>query len=335
MRHKFIHIFIICLLIIGLVSMTSAAEMKKLAQTGFQFLKVDVGARAAGMGGAFVAVTNDANSLFWNPAGITQAKKGSFSISQTSWIADINQIGLAAVLPVSGIGHFGVSVVTVNYGDIPRTIISDSEAGYIQDGTYTPGGVALGLGYAKQFTDKLSIGGQIKYASESLGSSTIRKPNTTETQTVDNELSALAFDIGTLYYTGYKDLRLSMSIRNFSQDIEYETESFQMPLTFSIGLAMDVLSVLDVSEMHKLTLAVDAIHPRDYSERLHFGAEYMFRGMLALRAGYKVNYDEEGLAAGFGLRHDFGGVNFNLDYSYTDMGTYLGNVNRFSLSGSF
>src|SRR5712691_2985046 len=35
-----------------------------------EFLKIPVGARAVGMGGAFVSVADDATSPFWNPAGM-------------------------------------------------------------------------------------------------------------------------------------------------------------------------------------------------------------------------------------------------------------------------
>jgi hypothetical protein len=94
-------------------------------------------------------------------------------------------------------------------------------------------------------------------------------------------------------------LRLSLAIRNFSTALKYEQESFQMPMTFDLGTAMDVLRATDVSSNHSLTLAVD------------------------------------GLTAGLGLNQKFSGIDLRIDYGYTDMGSYLGNVHRISLGGSF
>lgn len=334
MKKKIIGFVLLLCLTLMFALPASSAEMKKLAQTGFQFLKIDASARGAAMGGAFAAVATGAEALFWNPAGITEVDGQDFSFGQTSWIADINQYSIGAVMPIANIGTFAVSFINVDYGDIPRTLIAENDLGYVEDGSYSPGGLAFGLSYAKKFTDRLSIGGTIKYANESLGSNTIRKPAATETQDVDNSLSAAAFDVGTLYYTGFNDLRISMSVRNFSTDIEYQTESFQMPLTFAIGIAMDIFTLTEMSGQ-KLTLAIDAIHPRDYSERIHIGAEYWIADLLALRGGYKVNYTDEGIAGGFGLKKNVGGLDLRIDYSYTDMGTFLGNVHRFTVGGSF
>ncbi len=335
MRNVFRYILIVILLLTTSYRFLSANEMKKLAQTGFQFLKIDPDARGAAMAGAQVAVANDANAVFWNPAGIAKTQGIAVSLNQTNWFADIKQNAIAAVMPYKNWGYFGISFVNVNYGDIPVTRIAENEAGYVEEGSYGPGGLALGLVYARQFTDRLSIGGQVKYAYEHLGSNTVQRQDGGDIKSVDNTLGALAFDLGTLYYTGFKDFRISMSIRNFSKQIEYETEGFQMPLTFAVGFAMNVLSLTDLGDQHTLTIAMDAIHPRDYSERLHVGAEYMFMNFLALRAGYKINYDEEGFSGGFGLQKALASFHLRFDYAYTDMGSYLGNVHRFGFGTSF
>jgi hypothetical protein len=335
MKKTTIGIFLLICLIIFMWSPVSAEEMKKLGQTGFQFMKIDAGARGAAMGGAFAAVATGADAVFWNTAGITEVTGYDVAFGQTNWFADIKQYTVGVVIPARRLGHFAVSFTNVDYGDIPRTVIADNELGYVEEGSYAPAGLAVGLSYAKKFTERLSIGGTVKYAHESLGSSTIQLPGETQISDVDNNLGAVAFDIGTLYYTGFKDLRLSMSVRNFSTDIEYETESFQMPLTFAIGVAMDLFSLAEMGADHKLTLAVDAIHPRDYSERMHVGMEYWFADLLALRGGYKANYSDEGIAAGFGVKKDLGNLNIRVDYSWTDMGSFLGNVHRFTVGGTF
>jgi hypothetical protein len=79
---------------------------------------------------------------------------------------------------------------------------------------------------------------------------------------------------------------------------------------------MDVFQFVNEESNHGLTFTADAIHPRDYSERLHFGLEYSFRNMVYLRGGYKTNYDEEDLSMGAGLHYGLSGYAFTLDYAY-------------------
>jgi hypothetical protein len=75
---------------------------------------------------------------------------------------------------------------------------------------------------------------------------------------------------------------------------------------------------------------VDAIHPRDYTERLNIGAEFMLMDMFAIRAGYKYNYDEEGLTMGAGLNYTLSGLNVKIDYAYCPTSNF-DTVNRFSI----
>ena len=44
----------------------------KVGTAGAQFLEIGVSARAIGMGEAYVAVSNDATAMYYNPAGLTQ-----------------------------------------------------------------------------------------------------------------------------------------------------------------------------------------------------------------------------------------------------------------------
>jgi hypothetical protein len=105
-------------------------------------------------------------------------------------------------------------------------------------------------------------------------------------------------------------------------------------MQFRVGLAADLVGadgLLMAQEDSRLLLAFDLFQPNDYTQQEHVGLEFEFSGMLALRAGYKFNYDTEGLTAGGGLRQNIGGIRFSFDYSYGAMGTYLGNVHRISL----
>jgi long-subunit fatty acid transport protein len=307
------------------------STIKKIAQTGLQFLKVDASARAAAMGGAYTMPGNDASAMFYNPAGMALMQNDfDIFVSRTEWIADISY-NVAGVAKDLGIwGTFGVSFIVADYGgDLIGTRVATTEKGYEKTGTIDVGAYAVGLSYARSMTDKFSIGGQVKFAAQHLGSSIL----TAGGDEIENKVSGFAFDFGTIFYPGFQSLQIGMSINNFSGEFKYEETGFQLPLTFKIGAAMDVLDLMG-EHGNPLLIAIDAIHPRDYTERIHIGGEYWYNNMIALRAGYKFNYDEEGFSAGIGFQQTIAGVALKLDYAYSDLGVFDA-VSRFSFGISF
>jgi len=125
-----------------------------------------------------------------------------------------------------------------------------------------------------------------------------------------------------------------MSIRNFSQEMIYEQYNFELPITFTIGIAADLFEMLELSNSQSLLLALDAVHPRDYTERVHVGLEYGLNNMFFLRTGYKFNYDSEGLSLGAGVKVSLGGIATHISYALSQAGEFSP-VNRISISASF
>lgn len=325
-------LMILILSIFFLIPIQSFA-VKKLGQTGFKFLDIAVGARAAGMAESFIMVGDDANALFYNPAGISKLHH-KFDVfgSRTYWVADIYYNTAGLVLNLGLFGNIGISVISSDYGEIIGTRVAGTEQGYEETGNIEPGALAVGFAYARELTDKFAVGGLVKYASQNLGSNLFA-----DSSIVKNEVTGFAFDFGTIFYPGFKSFRLGMTITNFSPQLKYQETGFQLPLTFKIGIAMDILDFFGEHPNNTFLLAIDAIHPRDYTERLHIGAEYWFKDMFAVRAGYKLNYDEEGLTAGIGFktppisRMDW---SVKIDYAYGNLGVF-DSVNRFSIGISF
>jgi len=319
----------VCLILFSVNN--AKADIKKLAQTGLQFLRVDVGARPAAMGGSYTMVGNDASSQFYNPAGIANRGHSDFEffVNRTQWIADISYNAAALVKSLNNWGVIGVNAIFCDYGnDIIGTQVASTEKGFVETGNVDLGAYAIGLTYARRLTDKFIIGGNVKYALEHLGESMLEQNGAT----LQNKVSGLAYDFGTIFYPGFKSFRLGMSIRNFSSQFKYQEEAFQLPLTFKIGFAMDVMDFIG-EHNNPLTLSIDAIHPRSYTERINVGAEYILMNVLALRAGYRYNYDEEGFTGGLGFMHEIAGFNINIGYAYSDFGIF-NSVNRISFSVS-
>ncbi len=320
-------------------------SQSKLAQTGFDFLSVGTDARATGMGEAFTTMEGSSSSLFYNPAGIAGINSYfDISTSQMKWIADIKYLsGAVAVAPYGGkYGVIGISVMNVNYGDFKFTQVAQNDQGYVDiDGYPMPKAYVVGLGYGKALSDQFSVGGQAKYAYQSLGKSLVPvyKQVTTSTGSVRQDTSyelrdysagVIAFDFGTIYKTGLKSLAFGVSINNFSREIRYERESFQLPLSFKIGISMNLIDLVpDLAENHALYLSVDASHPRSYEEFLNIGGEYVFGNTIALRAGYITHHEDYGLTAGIGVRK-FG---IGMDYSFMPHKIF-NNIQRLSVKFS-
>jgi hypothetical protein len=126
-----------------------------------------------------------------------------------------------------------------------------------------------------------------------------------------------------------------MSFQNFSKELKYQIESFPLPLMFRVGVAMNVLTIFWEESPNALTVALDFQHPRDFSERMNMGAEYLYQNptlkdlginSLALRGGYKLGYDEESWAFGFGIN----AYGARIDYAIQEFGIF-DNVSSFSL----
>lgn len=310
--------------------MPASAAMKKLAQTGMKFLDMNVVPRAVAMGGSYMLVGDDATALFYNPAGIAYTGNSvDFFASQTEWVADISYTAGGLIKNMGNLGTFGVSIIYASYGTIMGTVIADTEIGYEDTDDVDAGAMAVGVAYGRQLTNKFSIGGQIHYATQKLGSNVI----TVGGELQENKVSGITYDFGTIFYPGFKSLRIGMAIRNYSGEFEYEEETFQAPLSFTIGAAMDVLDLMGEHE-NRLLVSIDAVHPRDYTERLNIGAEFLLMDMFAIRAGYRYNYDEEALTLGAGLNYTLSGLSVRIDYAYTPLEKFDA-VNRFSMGIGF
>jgi len=306
---------------------------QKLAQTGMKFLNVGTDPRAVALGEAVTSLEWSSTALFYNPATMARLEEtGILAAGSTQWIADIKHYYASLAIAPFGqdVGIFGFTVQSVDYGDIQETVLATNERGYLDIGTFRPSGLVLGVGYARALSDKFSIGGHVKWVFQNLGSGV--------TDIVMGELirknfkkDIPAFDFGILYRTGYKSLNFGMTVRNFATEVTYVEESFQLPLTFKIGVSMNVFDLTSMDhEVHSLLLAFDAEHPRDFQEQVRIGLEYEFAQTLSLRAGVVSPSDEYNYSLGLGLHRNVVGVILGVDYSFTIM-DHFNDVHRFAL----
>ncbi len=315
--------------------------VSKVGTTAAQFLKIGVGARAVGMGGAFVAVADDATAIYWNPAGISRLEKNEAVIIHTNWIADISFDFAGVVIPAGSWGNIGVAVTSLSMPEMKVRTIGEPEG---TGERFSAGDLAIGLTYARDLTDRFSIGFNFKYINQRIW---------------HMGASAFAVDAGTLFDTDFYGMKIGMSILNFGGEIGYSgrdllvyydlnpdffgdneriiaalhTDKWPLPLMFRVGVVADLLKGRD----NRLTLSIDAKHPNDNTESVDLGMEYVFREWISIRGGYSSLFlkdSEEGFTLGCGLKHGFGNSQLKLDFAYADFGR-LHNAKRLSLSFVF
>lgn len=325
--------YLLIILMTGFVfSEASQAQvsMKKVGQSTMNFLEVGISPRAAGLGNAYTAICDDAESIFYNPAGLAGTSSGySVFLSQTQWIADINYTAGAITKSFGNLGTVGISVLSVNYGDIQGAIPVEGGEGYELTGNVDLGAYAFGLAYARQISSQFYMGGLIQYVGQKLGS------NNLETGTVKNTANKLTLNFGVKYITNFKKFSFAMAIRNFSTEVKYEEYNTQMPLIFNVGASIDLMEFFSPNQNGApLTLSAEFQHPNNYTERVNIGCEYTLMKMFALRAGYEFNRDLAGFSAGVGVTPDLLGGKFGINYSYSAFDVFDA-VNRFSLNVKF
>jgi len=331
--------------VLTLSTIAHAQTVTKVGTTAAPFLSIGVGARAIGMGGSFVSVANDASAMYWNPAGITRLKGYEATFTHSEWIADISFDYAGAVLSLGRVGSVGVNGTFLTMSDFERTTERDPE------GTgefFNAGSYALGVSYARDLTDRFSIGFNAKYINEHI---------------LNSSAKGFAIDVGTLYTTRFKDLTVGMSITNFGTKMrmsgrdlliqhdldptrkgnneninaDLKTDRFDLPLLFRVGVSMDVLKAFEV-ENNSLLVSVDAVHPNDNVESVNVGGEYVWNRTVAVRAGYRAlgsRDSEQGFTVGGGLHARVAGsATLKVDYAYEDFGRF-DNIQKFSLAIGF
>jgi len=318
-----------------------AGDITKVGTSAAQFLKIGVGARAAGMAESFVAVSNDASAIFWNPAGIASLTKNEVLLAHTDWIADISYDFAGIVIPMD-LGTFAIFAASLNMGEM------EVRTEYEQEGTgelFDAADLALGISYAKYFSNRFSFGINAKYIQQQIWQETAE---------------TFAVDVGVIYHTELENLSLGMALSNFGGKMQmtgkdllhfhdkdpnlegnnsqvisaWNTGEYDLPLVFRIGVAYDLLKNID----QRITLALDGLTPNDYSEYLNVGMEYGFHEAVFLRGGFKgigVPEREEGFSLGGGVNYAFDqSLKLKLDYAYTDFGR-LENAQRISMAICF
>ena len=325
-----------------LVGRNVSAQITKAGTTAGSFLKIGIGSRAAAMGESFIAISDDATAVYWNPAGLAQIKRNEAFFSHIEWIADISFDNIALTIPVGNSGTVGLWVNNLGVpDDIVRTVFEPEGTGE----RFGANMLSLGVSYGRFLTDKFSLGATVKYIREAIW---------------NMEATTYAIDIGTLYRSSFRNMKIGIGMFNFGPKTqmggrasllfvdpdpnfdgnndqiraELEMEKWELPLLLRTGIAVDIID----SESNRLTITANQNYPNDNSEFFNFGSEYAINEVIFIRGGFRgVGLDEAegGFSLGAGISLNVGGnASIMVDYAYTDWGR-LNEVNRFSLAATF
>lgn len=294
---------------LGLAALLSCDAGRALASTGeagFAFLKIGVGARAMGLGSAYVALADDPTALHWNPAGLASSREGvNVTAMHNEWIADFRQEYAAATVP-AGPGTLGASFTGFYMAD---ELERRDETGTLT-GHFGYNDVAVTLGYGMPVAKGADAGLSVRYIRELIA---------------DESATSIAFDFGGRYKVSDTGLSLGAAVQNVGGDAKFVAESFPIPLTTRLGAAYSH-SIASLQGTGLLTTEYRKALGED--GRVHVGGEFAYHEWLALRAGAKFGYDDQDVSFGLGIAHK----NIKFDYALLPIGANLGSTHIFSIS---
>lgn len=300
----------------------SSGAVPAMAQGGAAYLKLGVGARALGMGGAFTAVADDATALFWNPAGVARLQKQEVTGMHAQLSLDRNYDFVGFARPTEDkSGGWGVGYTRFSITGIPETRVRPgttlpqlTDDAYDAAGNFTGAGPGLGQvrifslfddveqnvsgSYGRKVGDRLYLGGSVRYLKQSLF-------------TADG--SGFGFDLGGLYVAS-DDWTLGFAAKDLAESIEFGggLQDADVDSTFSAGAAYKGIKNTLVS--------VETTRTGDQGLKLRAGAERWFDDKYAVRAGT----NRGNVSAGASLRFN----DWQFDYAYQSQD--LGDIQRLS-----
>lgn len=284
-----------------------ASQGSRGAETA-SFLDIGADARAPGMGGAFTALADDGNSLYWNPAGLSKLQMREFTASHAEMLESTRLDSLTYAHPTHQ-GTFAAGLTYLSHGEIEgRDGLGRPTAGF------GAADAAVSAGYARSL-DFAEVGASFKYIRSHIGS--------TEAQTV-------AADVGAKRQIG--KMVVGAAVRNLGPGLKFQDQRNDLPLRLALGAA------------YKFTgghaAAAEFLNaPRGGGADAAVGGEYQAVKNFYVRTGYTTRtaitggsgFDAaRGLTMGLGFRN----VKWSLDYAVLPSGE-LGHSHRFSLGTRF
>lgn len=318
--------------------------------TNANFLKAGQGVRPVAMGETYAALGDGLDTLYWNPAGLSQLENPTVSFSHNFWLEDIGTEYLAYGTPLGIFGAVGGGISVMHAGTIPRTL--EDEFGQYNgvDGEASAMSIAAVGNYSLKlsrliptqdpFFSNVLVGVGLRIVSETIADTSIFGGGIDlgalwrQTET----LSAAPDKSGNDGKPEIRDngWRLGLTAQNLGM-----TSDKLLPIGFRAGAGY--VSQKFLSPQGRGTLALDALVPIDNQLKISLGAEYAHISQnteFAVRAGYKIGNEIQdldafsGFTVGAGFAIAASGLQYRVDYAFVPYGD-LGITHRLALSLAF
>lgn len=264
------------------------------------FLRMGVGARALGMGGAFSAIANDPSAAYWNPSGLGQIHNFQFELMNVNLPFDRTLNYFSAALPLKRFMTFGVSWIGFRVEDLEARTSNSAEPEFLFNNTQN----AFFLSMGTSLTHNFSVGGSVKYIRNELG---------------NFAANGLGFD-GSVLFQPTDRLSLGLLVQDIGTDYRWEgglTEG--IPMTLRLGTAWEIIEGVIV--------ATDVSKTTDESPQYHIGGEIRPVNSLPLRIGW----NNEQITGGAGITLPVSRHLMEVNYSYTNDRIFNDAIHRVSL----
>lgn len=300
--------------------------------TAAPILKLDIGARALGMGGAYAALADDVYGLRYNPAGLGQFHSPEASAMYMSGLAESRLqfagFGMPLNLPgFSGMGApgIGASVIFSQSGDMEYNRTSPDGSFLSSDKIKSGSDLVAALAYGEKVAQNdTQLFGRAATLSHYAGVS-LKYISSTLAQSYS--ASAFAADLGYMAVEPESGLSFGAAISNIGGKMTFIDEGDPLPMIYRAGAAFRKSTFLDQS----IAIAAQADHYATEKEnRLRAGLEYRFEKIFAVRLGYQGLRDIGGITVGLGIQQ----ANLSLDFAMA-FASELTNTQQLSVTYRF
>lgn len=289
----------------------------------FDFLRVETGAKASSLAGAFDTYTDDPNAMFYNPASLSTITNNKVSAGFGKYLLDMNFGTLAYAQKYKDLGWFGIGVKYFDYGSFDRA----DETGTPTGETFNANDLMVSVGYGNFIYERINYGFTLKYIYSGIA---------------EYKSSAVAMDFGLQYHMPESQLSLSFGVNNLgSQLSSYIDTKEKLPLDIRVGVSKRLEHTpvrLNVT-FSKLNESREKLlqHLKAFS----IGAEFIFSDYVSARLGYDNESRQDmklgtslgisGFSTGLGIRF---AEKYVFDYSLNSLGK-VGSTHRVNLGYIF
>jgi hypothetical protein len=287
--------------------------------TTYNFLKLDVDARSSSMAGSFVSMENDANLIFYNPAGLSTITSKKASVGFFKYLLDINSGNIAYAQQYKDYGYFGIGIRYINYGTFDKY---DEDLNNL--GTFGANDIAISLGYAYKYKGRFNFGANLKYINSKYD---------------EYGSSAVAMDLGALVQVPEYMMNVGASLLNAGTQIKsYIDTKEKLPLDLRFGVSKKLEHLPLTVNFGLCRLTDDYNKFFDRFKNLIIGGEFNINEYVDLRIGYNNQQRQDlktgttiglaGFSAGLGIKYE---DKYRLDYSFNSLGK-IGSTHRVNIS---